>query len=93
MPKIVVVGQVEDTTKWEEGFRSHGEHFKNNMGVTKPIEFTVNERNEVAVCFEPADVARFMASMETPENVAAMEQDGVKRETVKVYVMDKEFQP
>ena len=93
MPKVVVVGQVEDTTKWEEGFRTHGDHFKNNMGVTGAIGFAINEGNEVAVCFEPADEAHFMAAMQTPENIAAMEQDGVKRDTVKVYVMDREFQP
>ena len=92
MPKVVVIGQIKDITKWEAGFRTHGDHFKNNMGVTGPIDFAING-DEVAVCFEPADAAAFLANMDTPENIAAMEQDGVKRETVKVYVMDKEFQP
>ncbi len=93
MPKVVVIGQVEDTTKWEAGFRTHGDHFKNNMGVTGPIGYVINDGNEVAVCFEPADATKFMGAMDTPENIAAMEQDGIKRETVKVYVMDREFQP
>ncbi len=35
----------------------------------------------------------FLAGLDSPETAAAMAQDGVKRETVKVYVMDKEFQP
>jgi len=38
-------------------------------------------------------VATFMSRLDTPENVAAMEQDGVKRDTVRVYVMDRTFQP
>ncbi len=92
MPKVVVVGQVEDTAKWETEFRTHGEHFK-NMGVTGSIGIAINDGNEIAACFEPADATKFLQMMDTPENVAAMEQDGVKRETVKVYVMDKEFQP
>ena len=31
--------------------------------------------------------------MDSPANVDTMAFDGVKRETVKVHVLDKEFQP
>jgi len=89
---VIITAQVEDVTKWEAGFRTHGEHFR-NMGVTGPIDIAINEGNEVAVCFAPADVARFMSQLDTPENAAAMAHDGVKRETVKVFVMDRTFQP
>lgn len=92
MAMVVIIGKVEDVTAWEEGFRTHGEHFK-NMSVTGPIPFGINEGDEVAVCFAPADLARFMSQLDSPENVAAMEHDGVKRDTVKVYVMDRTFQP
>jgi hypothetical protein len=34
-----------------------------------------------------------MEILESPATAEAMEADGVKRETVKVYVMDKEFTP
>ena len=91
MPKVVVTLEVEDGVKWEEGFRTHGEHFK-SMTITAPIGIAVNG-NEVALCFEPSDVATFMGAVDTPANIEAMEYDGVKRETVKIYVMDKEFQP
>lgn len=91
MPKVIVAAEVEDPVKWEEGFRTHGEYFR-SLTVTAPIGMSISG-NEVAVCFEPADVAKFIGAMDTPENAAAMEHDGVKRETVKVYVMDKEFQP
>ena len=92
MAMVVVTEKVEDVTKWEEGFRTHGEHFR-NMGVTGPIGIAINDGNEIAVCFAPADVGKFLSQMGTPENVAAMEHDGVKGDTVKVYVMDRTFQP
>ena len=91
MPKVIVTAEVEDGAKWEEGFRTHGDHFR-SMTVTAPIGIAVNG-NEVALCFEPANVATFTGSIDTPANVEAMAHDGVKRETVKIYVMDKEFRP
>ena len=92
MGMVVITAKVEDVTKWETGFRTHGEHF-NRMGVTGPIGIAINAGNEVALCFEPADVATFMSHLDTPENVAAMDHDGVKRDTVRVSVLDRTFQP
>ena len=92
MGMVFVTAKVEDVAKWEEGFRTHGEHFK-NMGVTGPIGMAVNDGNEVAACFAPTDVGKFMSRLDTPENVTAMEHDGVKPDTIKVYVMDRTFQP
>ena len=63
------------------------------MGVAGPIGIAINNGNEVAVYFKPADVSKFMSQLDTPENVASMEHDGVKKDTVKVYVMDRTFQP
>ncbi len=34
-----------------------------------------------------------MAGMESAASAEAMEADGIKRETVKVFILDKEFQP
>lgn len=93
MPKVVITAQVEDAKKWEAGFRTHGELFKNTYTVTRPIGIAINEDNEVAVCFEPEDVGKLLAAIDTPATAEAMAYDGVKRETVKVYVMNKEFQP
>ena len=93
MAKVVITGQVEDTTKWEAGFRTHGELFKNTYTVTSPIGIAIGEGNEIAVCFEPADLEKMLAAIDTPATAEAMAYDGVKRETVKIYVLDKEFQP
>ncbi|WP_157730829.1 hypothetical protein [Variovorax sp. HW608] len=50
-----------------------------------------NADNQVAVCFEPDDLDAFMKGMESPATAEAMAFDGVQRETVKVFVLDKEF--
>ena len=92
MPKVVVTAQVEDAAKWEEGFRTHGDLFRSET-VTTSISFTTNEANEVAVFFEPANLETFMKGMDSQATADAMAADGVKRETVKDYVLDKEFQP
>jgi hypothetical protein len=90
MTKVVVVAQVEDSVKWERGFRTHGDHFRSQT-VTKPIYFGTTDGNRVAVCFEPDDLATFLKIMAAPATAEAMAFDGVKRETVKMIVLDKEF--
>ena len=90
MPKVVVAAQVEDSAKWEAGFLTHADLF-HDLTVTAPVDYAINEGNEVAVYCEPANVDAFMKGMEGPATAEAMAQDGVKRETVKVFVLDKEF--
>jgi hypothetical protein len=90
MPRVVVTAQVEDLVRWEEGFRTHADLFR-SYTVTEPIGIATNEGNEVAVCFEPSDLDTFFGMMESDATAAAMAVDGVKRETVKVFVLDKEF--
>ena len=90
MPNVVVIAQVEDSVKWDAGFRTHSELFRSET-VSKPIHFATTTGNEVACCFEPADVDTFLKGMDSPETAKAMTFDGVKRETVKVFVVNKEF--
>ena len=89
MPKVVVTAQVQDSVKWEEGFRTHGDLFRSQT-VTAPIGIAINEGNEIAVCFEPEDLDTFMKIIDSPATAEAMAIDGVKRETLKVFVLDKE---
>ena len=58
MSKVVVIAQIEDAAKWEKGFRTRGDLFRNSYTVTAPVSFAINERKEVAVCFEPADLKK-----------------------------------
>jgi hypothetical protein len=90
MPQVVVTAQVEDLEKWESGFRTHGDLFRGQT-ITKPIGIAMREGNEIAVRFEPDDLDAFIKSMDSSATHEAMAVDGIKRDTVKVYVFDKEF--
>jgi hypothetical protein len=88
MPKVVLTCQVQDPVKWEAGFRTHGDVFR-TYTLQAPVHFTVTG-NEVAICMEPGDLGAFNTAMESPATAKAMAFDGVKRETVKMFVLDKE---
>jgi len=89
MPKVIVTAQVENSANWENGFRSHAGLF--NDYTATAIHFTATDDNEVAILWEVANLDRYLELMDSPETAEAMAQDGVKRETVKVYVLDKEL--
>ena len=89
MPRIIITAQVENSAKWEEGFRTHGALF--NDYTATAIHFTTTDDNEVAILWEVADVGKFKEHLDAPETAEAMSADGVKRESVKVFVLDKEF--
>ena len=87
MPKVIITAQVQDGVKWEAGFRSHMETFR-NYSIKAPIAVAING-NEVVICMEPEDMDTFNRAMESKETADAMAHDGVKRETVKVHMLDK----
>ena len=89
MARIVVTAEVEDAATWEAGYRTHGDLLA-SMGASAS-HISTNENNEIAIYSEVEDVGKYMEVMESQAIVDAMSQDGVKRETVKVYVLDKEF--
>jgi uncharacterized protein (TIGR02246 family) len=87
--RVVVTAEVQDSAKWEEGFRTHGELLKS---MSQSVSyFAATDDNEIAVYSEPADLEKYMEVLESPDTAEAMESDGVKQDTVKVYVLDKEF--
>jgi hypothetical protein len=90
MTKVVITAQVDDLDKWEKGFRTHGELFK-GQGVTSPVLTGTSEDNEVAVYEEVDDISVIQANLESPETIEAMANDGVRRDTVKLFVLDKDF--
>ncbi len=92
MPRVIATAQVEDAAKFEQGFRTHGELFK-SMTINKPIHFTVTGKNEIVGLFEPDELDKYMEVMDSRATEEAMEFDGVKRDTVKIFVLDKEFDP
>ncbi len=90
MSRILVTAQVDDANHWEAAFRTHGDLFRRQT-VSKPIEMSITDGNNVAVCFEPENMEKFWEIFNSPDTAAAMAEDGVKRETVKVFVLDKQF--
>jgi hypothetical protein len=89
MPRVVVTAQVEDLEKWEKGFRTHGDLFR-QMGVSR-MEFATSEGNRIAVSGETSDLDAYMKVFDSPATAEAMAFDGVKRETVQMFVLDKEL--
>jgi len=93
MTKIVFTAQVQDAVKWEEGYRAHAPLLREFLGVTKPIHFTTNkETNEICINVEPDDLEKYLELVGSPEVIEAMEKNGVKRETAKLYILDKVLQ-
>ena len=87
---VVVATRVNDAVKWEAAFRTHADLFKSQTAQS-PVRFTVNKANEAAVLFNVTDLEKFQAGMASQATADAMKMDGVKRETVKQYVFDKEL--
>jgi hypothetical protein len=92
MAKVIVTGGFEDATRWEEGFRTHGELFK-AYGLNGPIEYGTTDTNEVAVSFPTDNVEHLLGMMLSPQTAEAMEFDGINRETVRIFVLDGQFDP
>ena len=89
MPRVLVTAEVEDIDKWEKGFRTHADLFR-RMAITT-MEFATSEGNQIAVCGDTSDLDQYMKVFKSPATAEAMAFDGVKRETVKVFVLDKEL--
>ena len=89
MAKIVLTAQVEDLEKWEEAFRKNGDLFRSqNLG--SPILIGTAGDNEIAL-YQEVDLDTFQKAVESSETAEAMARDGVRRETVKVFVLDKDL--
>ena len=88
MPKIVITAEVDDLEQWQRGFRTHGDLFR-QMAVSS-MEFGTSDGNRIVVCGETTDLDAYMKVFNSPATAAAMTADGVKRETVKMFILDKE---
>ncbi len=91
MTKVIATAEVEDVAKWESGFKTHSELFVSQT-VNSPISYSCDaESSQVVICFEVNDLDAYLKEMESPATAEAMASDGVKRETVNLIVLDKEF--
>jgi len=90
MHRILITAQVQDYGNWEKGFRTHGELLR-TMSNSKSAHYGTTGDNTVAVYSEVEDLAKYMEVLKSDATAQAMASDGVKRDTVKVFVLDKEF--
>lgn len=88
MARVVITAQVEDAREWEDSFRTHADIFR-TQAVEGSMSYAVTADNEAVVSAETYDLDTFMKILESDVTINAMQKDGVKRDTVKVYVLDK----
>ena len=90
MPRILVTAEVDDLAKWEKGFRTHADLFR-QMGVSR-MEFGTTDGNRIAVCGETSNLDAYMKVFNSQATADAMALDGVKRQTVKMFILDNLWQ-
>ena len=88
MATVIITAQVEDSAKWEKGFETHADIFRNSYGASS-VRFASLPENQVATLWEVPDASKFAELLQTQETIDAMKQDGVKRDTVKIFVVEK----
>jgi hypothetical protein len=89
VPHVIITAQVEDSKKWLAGFPTHGDLFRSM--TAKVIHYGTTDQNEVALDAEVTDLAKYLELLASPATAKAMEFDGVKPDTVKVFVLDKDW--
>jgi hypothetical protein len=90
MAKVVITCRIENAEEWEQKFRTHGSLLASMSQHVTHIGFS--DDNHVAVYSEPEDLAKYLEVLESNETKEAMAMDGVDRESVRVFVLDREFQ-
>ncbi len=89
MARVIVTAQVQDPVKWEAGFRTHGDLFR-SMKVRDAMHHAITG-NQISVFADTDNLDAFLRVMDSQATADAMALDGIRRETVKVVVLDKEF--
>ena len=89
MAKVILTARVKSGKKWEKAFRTHGDLFRSaGIGL---IEYTIADGDFVVMCTDVADVDGYLAFLKSESTREAMKEDGVKRKSVQVYVLDQQF--
>ena len=91
MSMVVVTAQVDDVAEWEEKFRTHGDLFLKQT-ISK-VDLGSTDGGHVVCKFHVDDLDAFFEVLGSPETAEAMEGDGVDKESVNVFVIDRRFDP
>ena len=89
MARVIITAQVEDAERWKKNFRTHKKLFRQYSA--KVVHYTAAD-GEVGILWRVKDADKMLAMIQDPETIEAMESDGVKRDTVKVYVLDEKIE-
>ena len=91
MSLVVVTAQVEDVAEWEEKFRTHGDLFQKQ--TISRVDLGSTDDDHVVCIFHVDDLDAFFEILGSPETAEAMEEDGVDKESVNVFVVDRRYDP
>lgn len=87
MTRIAVTAKVDDGPTWAQRIKTHADLFR-KYGIHGAVEMTYTEDNDISLSFEVEDVDAYFKQMDSAATRTAMAEDGVQRETVKVFVLD-----
>ena len=87
MARVVVSAQVQDPVAWEKGYRTRGALLQ--QGGTNKAHYTIADNNWIVIYMKVKDLDAFNEFMASDAVVAAMAEDGVKAETVRVHALDR----
>jgi len=90
MPIVILTANVKNGAAWERSYRTHGDLFK--AAGLGPFHYTIDDDDRVVMSTEVDDVGAYMEFIKSKATQEAMKGDGVKRKSVKVFVLDKTFQ-
>lgn len=87
MTMVILTADVENASNWERQYRTHGDLFKAaGLGT---IHYSVTDDGHVVMCTDVDDVSAYMEFINSASTRDAMKNDGVKRESVEVVVLDR----
>lgn len=89
MAKVILTARVKNGKKWAKAFRSQGE-FLRSAGIGN-VDYTVTDGDFIVMCTDVADVDAYLTFIKSDATRAAMKDDGVKRKSVQVYVLDQQL--
>jgi hypothetical protein len=91
MTGIVTTAHVKDAATWEKKFQTHADLFKRNR--ISAVHYTITGNNDIVMYSEADNIAAYRNFVQSPDVVRAMEEDGVDRNTLKFYELEKDLVP
>ena len=91
MPRIVTMMRVEDLDAWLERVPSRGEVYR--LLTEHPVDYGTTDEGEIVLSFEVDDLEVFFRAIRSQAFMEALAVDGIRRETAKIHVLDRKFDP